>query len=168
MRNVLLRKFPLRIAAIDAAIVTLALLLPTVLHALGAGVRFLEPMRLALLAAVIFVPERKNAYLVAVALPWISCAIVGMPVMWKAAMMSAELAINVFLLYKLTDLKLHPGLAALLSIIVSKALYYVAKFLLIRFAVLPQTAVIENIPAIFISVILLTVLFICGTKMMKR
>ena len=168
MEKVMSRSYVLRIAAFDAVLVTLALLMPIVSHAFGVGIRFLEPMRLALFAAVLFVPERKNAYLMAFVLPWFSFAIIGMPVWWKAVMMSVELVVNVFILYRLLDLKVHSGLALLISVLMAKGLYYIAKYLLIQFAVLPQMPVVENVPMILLSVVLLSVLFVCGSKIVKR
>ncbi len=168
MKKQLTLGLPLRIAAIDAAIVTVALMLPAAAHAIGVGTRFLEPMRMALLAVVLLVPQRKNAYLVALALPWISCAFTGMPVVWMAAMMSAELTLNAFVLYKLLDLKVFPGLAVLVSILTSKAMYYAMKWLLIQTALIPQTPVVGNMAAMVIATALLSVLFVFGSKLIKR
>lgn len=168
MKKQLTLGLPLRIAAIDAAIVTVALMLPAAAHAIGVGTRFLEPMRMALLAVVLLVPQRRNAYLVALALPWISCAFTGMPVVWMAAMMSAELAINAFVLYRLLDLKVFPGLAVIASIISAKTVYYAAKFLLIQIAIIPQMPVIGNMAATVVATVLLSLLFVCGSKLIKR
>ena len=168
MEKVLLRSQLLRILAIDAALVTVALILPVISHAFDVGLRYLEPMRLTLFAAVLFVPEKKNSYFLAFILPWLSCAITGMPIWWKGAMMSFELMANVFILYRLLDFKVNAGLSVFISIIVAKALYYLAKFVLIRTAVLPQIPLVDNYFAILISSVTLSALFIFGFKYIKK
>ena len=168
MEKVLQRSQLLRILAIDAALVTLTLLLPVLSHAFGVGLRYLEPMRLTLFAAVLFVPEKKNSYLLAFVLPWLSCAIIGMPIWWKAAMISFELMANVFILYRFLDFKVNAGLSVFISIIIAKALYYFAKFLLIKTAVLPLMPLVDNYLAILFSAVILSVLFVFGFKCLKN
>ena len=55
MEKVVQRNKLLRILAIDAALVTIAIVLPIISHAIGVELRFMEPMRLTLFAAVLFV-----------------------------------------------------------------------------------------------------------------
>ena len=162
MEKVVQRNKLLRILAIDTALVTIAIVLPIISHAIG-----MEPMRLTLFAAVLFVPERKNAYLLSFILPWLSCALIGMPVWWKAAMMSFELLANIFILYSLLDWGVKPLLSAFISILLSKAVYYLAKYLLIQTAVLPAVPLFGNVSAIFISAIILSVLFFAGSKILN-
>ena len=167
MEKVVQRNKLLRILAIDTALVTIAIVLPIISHAIGVELRFMEPMRLTLFAAVLFVPERKNAYLLSFILPWLSCALIGMPVWWKAAMMSFELLANIFILYSLLDWGVKPLLSAFISILLSKAVYYLAKYLLIQTAVLPAVPLFGNVSAIFISAIILSVLFFAGSKILN-
>ena len=166
MENTIQRSHVLRTVAIDAVLLTLALLLPVGFHAVGVNLRFLEPMRLVLLAAILFVPERKNAYIIAFILPWLSFVIIGVPMWWKAGMMSVELIINVYLIYRFTDEKLNAGFSVLISILLAKTFYYVVKYIFIQTTILPQMPLIENIPVIVISAIILSAMFhvICIIK----
>ncbi len=154
-----------RIAIVDAGLITIALLIPALAHVIGPTARFLEPMRIALLGAIILVTERKNAYLLSLALPWISFSIVGMPVLWKASLMSIELLFNTLILYYILTSKINPALAAIISIVLSKLMYYGLKYICITTGILPPMDVFGAIYQQIIPILLLALLFWAGYRL---
>lgn len=168
MSQVLRKEDVARIVIIDTILVSLVLIVPIVVHALGISVRYIEPMRLSLFASVLLVSDRKNAYVLAIILPMLSMCVMGMPVWYKAVLMSIELYANVFLYYRMCGRKANPFVAVLISIIASKALYYFLKYILIRMAFFPQGALIDNVVPQLIVALLIAAFFYVGVKIIRR
>ena len=120
--------------AIDAVIVGLALLIPTMSHLTALPVYQLHPMMLMLLAGMLLVDSRINSLLLALALPFVSYWLVGMPSAMKAVCMAAELATltSVFLLVRGKRTTMLPTwFSLLLAMACSKGVYYLLKSLLV-------------------------------------
>lgn len=86
------REGALRAALIDTALVGAACLVPTLSHLTALPLYRLNPMMLMLLAGMLAVRDRRNAFLLAVLLPTVSMLAVGMPSAAKALCMVAEMA----------------------------------------------------------------------------
>jgi hypothetical protein len=110
-------------------------LVPAISHLLSLPVYLIEPMRLMLILAMVHT-SKSNAYLLALSLPLFSLVISGHPVFPKMLLIAFELSMNVFLFYILAKRIKTVFPAILLSIVISKMLYYAVKFLLIRLAVI--------------------------------
>lgn len=110
-------------------------LVPAVSHLLSLPVYLIEPMRLMLILAMVHT-SKSNAYLLALTLPLFSLVISGHPVFPKMLLIAFELSMNVFLFYILAKRIKFVFPAILLSIVISKMLYYALKFLLIQLAVI--------------------------------
>ncbi len=144
----------------DILFLALIYLLPTLAHWSHAPLYRFEPMRIALLFTILFTGNRKNSYLMAVTIPLFSCFVGGHPVVIKALLMAAELLLNAFLFWKLSDLKCKAPIAALSSIVLSKAAYYSIKYLLIVAGTL-EMSLISTSPWIqFLVALALSSLFI--------
>lgn len=91
----------------------------------------LDPMRIMVFIAIAFT-FRWNAYSLALLLPLVSFLLGGHPYFLKTALMMAELALNVWLFFFLIKHLSMPLLSALMSIIFTKAAYYLLKFLFIK------------------------------------
>ena len=167
--NLVIRKEELfRIVVLDSILVSLVLIMPAVVHALGVSARFIEPMRLSLFASAFMVSDKRNSYLLAATLPLISMCVIGMPIWYKAVLMSVELSANIFIYYSLCGRRINPFVAVLTSIIASKAIYYFLKYILIQFAVFPQGTLISNVvPQIIVALSIATIFYI-GSKVIKR
>lgn len=122
---------------IDLIAITLIYMVPTISHWLMFPVYLIEPMRLMLIIAMAHT-NRNNAYLLALTLPLFSFLISTHPVFPKMLIIMLELVINVWVFYRLRSILKSPYLAVLLSIIISKVLYYMMKYTLI------QTMIIES------------------------
>ncbi|KAF0152461.1 MAG: hypothetical protein FD143_1099 [Ignavibacteria bacterium] len=115
----------------DLFAVAFITLTPALSHVSALPVYFLEPMRIVALLALVHTSKR-NAYLLTIALPLFSFLISSHPSFVKAALISSELALNVFLFYLLSQKISNYFVAALFSIVISKVYYYLLKFSLLQ------------------------------------
>lgn len=117
-RNVLL---------VDVVLLAALYLVPGLSHLTALPVYMLEPMRIALIIALLFT-NRTNAYFIAATVPLASVLLTGHPEPLKAVLMCMEFAILVaiysFLAHKLRT----PTVAALAAgILAGKVVYYAIK-----------------------------------------
>ena len=133
-----------RIAAIDLLLLAAACLIPTVSHLLAWPLYYLNPMLLVLLASMLLVSDRRNAYLMAVLLPVVSMLTVGMPTPLKALCMVAEYSAIVFVSGRLQSWcgRFVGTIGAMLvAMLCGKVVYYLLKALLLAPVVLVSTPV---------------------------
>lgn len=113
---------------IDVALLTALYLLPSLSHATALPLYMFEPMRIALIIALLFT-HRANAYLIAFTIPLASAMITGHPEPFKALLMGIELSILVASYGYLVRIVRIPAFAALTAaILISKLIYYTMKF----------------------------------------
>jgi len=110
-------------------------MVPTISHLFSLPIYLIEPMRLMLIFALVHT-SKANAFIIALSMPAFSYIISGHPILPKMILISFELLLNVLLFYGLVKkLKfLFPSI--ILSILLSKAIYYLLKFELINFAIM--------------------------------
>ena len=114
----------------DLIALLLIYLVPAISHMLGFPVYYLEPMRMMLILNIVHT-SRKNAYLIALTLPLFSMLISAHPSLMKTSLITAELLLNVWLFFFLSEKLSNKTLGIFLSVIASKIFYYLVKFLLI-------------------------------------
>lgn len=120
--------------------VTLIYFIPAVSHALAFPLYLFEPMRLVLILALVHT-NRHNAYVLAATLPFVSFILSGHPLFFKAFLISGELVLNVALFFAFLRFFQTKFTAVLASIVASKAVYYLAKFAMIQFAILDTSLI---------------------------
>jgi len=120
---------------LDFIALALIYFIPTLSHLVSFPLYYAEPMRIMVILAIAHTTKR-NAYLLAFTLPLFSLMVSGHPVLFKSLLMSFELAVNVFLFYQISKKVENQFFSMLISIILSKTIYYVFKFVLISFTVL--------------------------------
>lgn len=124
----------LNLVALNAVLVGLSLLIPTMSHLTALPLYQLNPMLLLMLAGILIGKSRYNSLLLAVALPFVSYLIVGMPTATKALCMAAELS-TLSLVFPLLLGTRTTTVATWYSIVVAmlcgKIVYYLMKALLI-------------------------------------
>ncbi len=147
------RKKAFGIGLTDAVAVLFILGVPALSHLTSVPFYLLDPMRLAVLGALLASRSRVNGLVLAVALPLVSFAISGHPVFPKCLVIAAELSVNVLLFSCLVKaftarissrsgdgaashltggaVPVRIGLAAFISILLSKAFYYGLKALVL-------------------------------------
>lgn len=121
----------------DILALTFIYFVPTISHMLSFPLYLIEPMRIALILALVHT-TKKNAYIIAITLPLFSFLVSAHPVFYKMMLISGELVINVWLFYFILSRTKNAFVSILSSIILSKVIYYLAKFIAI--ALILQTS----------------------------
>ena len=112
---------------IDVLLLTALYMLPSFSHVTALPLYMFEPMRVALIIALLFT-NRANTYLLAFTIPLASSIITGHPVFFKAILMGIELTILVATYSYLVRWKQIPAFAALTAgILLGKLVYYSMK-----------------------------------------
>jgi hypothetical protein len=128
---------------LDLGALLLVYFTPAISHLLSFPLYLIEPMRLAVVLALVHTRQR-NAWLLALTLPLFSFAVSAHPHFIKMLLITGELALNVWLFFYLSErLRTNKGVSLALSILLSKGVYYLAKFLLIS-ALLIEGSVIST------------------------
>ncbi|MCH8023236.1 MAG: hypothetical protein IIB43_00885 [Candidatus Marinimicrobia bacterium] len=113
---------------IDVALLAALYLLPSFSHLIALPLLRFEPMRVALLVALLFT-NRANTYFIAFTIPLVSTLVTGHPVPLKAVLMGVEFSILVATYSYLARLERIPTFAALTAgILLGKLAYYALKF----------------------------------------
>jgi hypothetical protein len=118
-------------ALFDISALAFIYFVPAISHLLSLPVYLIEPMRLMLILALVHT-TKQNAYIIALSLPLFSFLISAHPVLPKMVLISLELVLNVFLFYVLIAKFKNTFLPIIISIILSKLVYYVLKFTFIK------------------------------------
>ena len=112
----------------DVLLLTALYMLPSLSHVTAFPLYIYEPMRVALIIALLFT-NRANTYLLAFTIPLASSVITGHPVFFKAVLMGIELTILVASYSYLVRMDRIPAFVALTAgIIIGKLVYYSMKY----------------------------------------
>ena len=146
----------IRTIGLDLLALAVVFLAPTFSHLLGFPLYYLDPMRIIVLAAVVH-SHRINAYSLAIVLPLFSFLVSGHPVFPKFILVSFELMFNLLMFQLILSETKKAFLAAFLSVVASKVVYYFFKYLLISAALIESDLIstplyFQAIVAIIISV----------------
>ena len=148
----------------DVIFLMLMYLIPTLSHLTSWPLYMCEPMRCVLLLNLLVLGNKKNAYLMAITLPLFSYFVGSHPVLVKSLIMTIELVMNIWLFDMFTRKVANCMLAMLLSILVSKALYYSLKYVSISFGLLNTDIVDTNIFIQLMVALIISMLFVKYTE----
>lgn len=121
------------------ALLGAACLVPAVSHLLALPLYMLNPMLALLLVGLLIGRDWRNAMVLAVLMPLVSCLVTGMPAAPKMVCMMAELA-TVATMFGWLQRKWAVLPAVLTAVLAGKAVYYALKAVVIAPAVLVGTA----------------------------
>lgn len=113
---------------------------PAISHLLNFPLYLVEPMRVMMVLSLAHT-SKKNAYLIALTLPVFSFIISSHPVVLKSLLITGELMLNVWLFIYFSGKIKNVFSSAVLSIILSKAAYYIFKYILISTGLLQSELV---------------------------
>jgi hypothetical protein len=119
------------LAVIDIVLISIAYILPVLAHRAAFPLYRLEPVRAVVLVGLLWTANRKNAVLLALTVPLFTFWLAGHPVMPKGLLIAAELLVNVLFFVWMERKVRSLFLCMLFSILVSKAVYYLLKWLLV-------------------------------------
>lgn len=138
--------------------------LPTLSHWLSYPLYYFEPMRITLFTSIFIFPDRRNAYFLAITLPLFSFLVSGHPVAIKNVIMAVELIANIFFLFYLSNKIKNSFVVCLLSILISKLLYYGLKYVAIFCGLLTRSIVDTPILVQSLVAVVLSVIFVLNIK----
>lgn len=121
----------------DILILMFIYFIPAISHLLSFPIYYLDPMRIALVFAII-TTNKKNTFLIALTLPIFSFLISSHPSILKSFLLSGELLLNISLFYWLRGKINNLFFSFLLSTTFSKLAYYAAKFVFINNGLMDQ------------------------------
>lgn len=125
-------------AVLDTVLVTLACLVPAASHLFAVPLYVANPMLALLLAGMLFGRDWRNALVLAVLMPLMSCLLTGMPAAGKMVCMMAELA-TVATMFGVLSRRWKVLPAVLVSVVAAKGVYYGLKAMVLAPAVLVGT-----------------------------
>lgn len=119
----------------DFIVLSFVYFLPALSHAFALPLYLLEPMRFVLIFSL-FSTSRKNVFFLALSMPLFSYVSSGHPLLIKSLLISFELLINAVIFFRLNKSWDSPVFSVLVSVLASKILYYIFKYLLLTFGLL--------------------------------
>lgn len=125
-------------AVLDTVLVTLACLVPAASHLFAVPLYVANPMLALLLAGMLFGRDWRNALVLAVLMPLVSCLLTGMPAAGKMVCMMAELA-AVATMFGVLSRRWKVLPAVLVSVVAAKVVYYALKAVVVAPVVLVGT-----------------------------
>ena len=115
-----------------------------------------EPMRIIVVIAMLH-SSQYNAYLLALLLPLFSLLLSNHQSFMKTFILSADLLLNIFLYFRINKFYQNKFLSMAVSIIISKAVYYLLKYLLIKLSLIDGSLVATPLYIQFIIIITLSI-----------
>lgn len=144
---------------VDALFILLVYFTPVIAHTISFPVYLLDPMRWCVLGSYLLLRNRNNALLLAFSLPLISYMFSGHPVLFKNMLISIELMFNIILLDVLLKRFENVFVSVLLSIMVSKLVYYLLKAFIISLGILHTNIIDTTLLFQVVVSILISLLF---------
>ena len=160
-------KSNLKTYLVDFLLLLFIYFIPAISHLFAFPVYYLDPMRIALVVALLST-SKKNTFLIAITLPAFSFFISSHPQILKAFLLSTELIINLTFFFFLKEKIKNVFASFLLSVIISKIIYYLLKLFLINSGLLDDK--LFSTPYYFqiLSAIVLGVILLAGFDLQKN
>ncbi len=117
-------------SAFNILLVSVVFFIPTISHLVDFPLYLFDPMRVAIILAIIFT-SRNNAFLLALTLPAFSFFVSSHPYFLKAALITSELVMNIYIFYLLFSIWKKYFWSMLAGILIAKIFYYIAKYIFI-------------------------------------
>lgn len=157
------------ILIIDLLLLVALCLIPVLSHLSGISFKYAEPMRIALFTGMLLVPDKRNAYILAVLFPLFSMFTTGMPIPVVCGMMIIELIANVFIYYWLYNKKkINSFFALLISILGAKVIFHIIKWIVVSFALMNSGVLVGEWKIQLAASLLLAVIFSLAITIKKK
>lgn len=143
---------------LDLLALLLVYFLPALAHLTSIPFYIIEPFRLMVLVSLVVMNNKHNALLLAISLPLFSFLVATHPLFVKAFLISVEMVLNVFV-YSLLIKRINKLFwVVLISIVISKACYYLLKYGFISTGLLSMslvsTSLLVQLAVVFITALL--------------
>ena len=113
----------------------LVYLTPVLSHLFAIPLYYLEPMRIMVILSLVYT-GRFNSYVLALTLPAFSYLVSGHPAFYKAGLITGELVLNILIFDMLHSKIKNYFIVASASILLSKLIYYLFKYVFISYSLL--------------------------------
>jgi len=133
--SILKEKGIIKSGVFDLLAITFIYFAPALSHMAGLPIYYLDPMRLLIILALAHT-KKENSVILALTLPLFSFFISSHPVFAKAGLIMMELTLNIALFFYLAKKFNNVIIPILSSIIISKVIYYLAKYAFINLSVI--------------------------------
>ena len=144
----------------DVMVALFIITIPIIAHLSPMPLYIFEPMRIAIFATLILLPNKKtNAIIMALLLPILSYTISGHPIAVKNVLIAIELVANVLLFHFFLSKFKSAGVSMFFSIITSKILYYGMKYICLSIGLLSIGFVSTSIKLQLIVATIISALF---------
>lgn len=121
-----------KILITDLFVFLLVFIIPTISHILPIPVYLIDPMRILVFTTFLLTKNSSNTYILAFSIPIFSMLVTGHPIFFKSILIAIELSSNLFFLIFGLKKKIMPmSIKIILSIFMSKIIYYGMKFVLL-------------------------------------
>ena len=147
------------VALLDIVAIALVYFMPALAHLTAIPFYVIEPFRLMIFVSLVVMNNKHNALLLAVTLPLFSFIIASHPLFAKAMLISIEMVFNVLVYTWLIKKINKPFWVILISIVVSKAGYYLLKYGFISMGLLSMSLVSTSLLAQLAVAVLTALLF---------
>ena len=153
-----------RIVFTDLLILLIAYLVPALAHLVSIPLYLSDPMRILVLTGYFLARDKINGYFLALTVPLFSLIISGHPAFFKSLLISIELAVNIGLFTVILSRVKWPFVIVLMaSILLSKFLYYILKYLLLSLSLIQgdlfSTGILIQLVMVSVVSILLGIFF---------
>lgn len=150
-------KYLIKLILTNIIFIALALIVPIISHITSLPFYLLEPMRLFSILIFLFF-NKKNGYLYSLYIPIINFLATGHPPFFKAILISVEHTINLIIFNYFTESKrIGISLSLIFSIILSKIIYYLMKYLFIKFNLIDGILISSNITYQLLSIVFIVI-----------
>jgi len=160
------KKLTYKTAIIDILAISAIYFMPSITHLLSFPIYLIEPMRIALVFAMMHT-RKENAYLLALTLPVFSFLISGHPVAPKMIIITLELLVNVWLFFTFSKMVKNEALSIFAAVLLSKMFYYFIKLGLIGLGLLNMNLISTPIWIQFVVAIALSA-YVLGVGFLKK
>lgn len=148
---------------IDLLLISFIYFLPALSHLVAFPVYYLDPMRIALVITLAHTSKR-NSFLIAFTLPLFSFLISSHPQIIKSVLISSELLVNLGLFFLISSKIKNIFVSMFTSIVLSKIIYYAAKYFLINAGLINDSLISTPIYFQLAVIILLSIYLLIVNK----
>lgn len=148
---------------IDLLLISFIYFLPALSHLVAFPVYYLDPMRIALVITLAHTSKR-NSFLIAFTLPLFSFLISSHPQIIKSVLISSELLVNLGLFFLISSKIKNIFVSMFTSIVLSKIIYYAAKYFLINASLINDSLISTPIYFQLAVIILLSIYLLIVNK----
>ncbi|RMD47895.1 MAG: hypothetical protein D6830_07970 [Ignavibacteria bacterium] len=136
----------------------LVYIIPVVSHLTALPFYYLEPMRIVVLFSLLN-RNKFSAFTFAITLPLFAAIVSGHPTLIKSLLIISELLLNIYVVDWLIKKKAAVWLSVSVGIVISKAVYYIVKYVMIKLLLFDSVLISTPIPVQIFTLLVMSIFF---------